>query len=380
METKFDLSHHILKLLLSEPFFASLSVRIDKIATDNIPTAGVRINDKTHWFELFYNPSFMEKLPSNQKLGVLKHEFFHLVLNHLTNRMPTKNKKELKVWNIATDLAINSHLYDELPEIACFPEKGDFKDYPRFKSSEFYFSKLLQDEKFMNNIEKFQTFDDHEGWESDEEISEIVKEKLKEKIKKIVAQNGNNWGTLPQQYQDHIYEFMQSKLDWRNILRWFIKATQKGDKYSTPCRINKRYPHIHPGKNVKRHAKIAIVIDQSGSISDNLLQLFFSELNTLSKIATFTVIPHDSQVVEKEIFEWKIGKKNKSKRVSCGGTDFNPPTQWINDHNFDGAIFLTDLQAPKPIRSKCKRMWMTDKENSTRPYFSTNERIIVIDK
>ena len=50
----FNLNDHIVRLLMDEPFFASLSRRIDKIATTSIPTAGVRVNPDRAQFELFY--------------------------------------------------------------------------------------------------------------------------------------------------------------------------------------------------------------------------------------------------------------------------------------------------------------------------------------
>ena len=63
----------------------------------------------------------------------------------------------------------------------------------------------------------------------------------------------------------------------------------------------------------------------------------------------------------------------------CGGTDFNPPTDYVNERDFDGHIILTDMYAPKPKASKCQRMWMTTPEYAKRPYFTTKERIVAID-
>jgi len=40
---------------------------------------------------------------------------------------------------------------------------------------------------------------------------------------------------------------------------------------------------------------------------------------------------------------------------------------------------LTDMCAPKPKRSTCPRMWMTDKHNGSNPYFKTNERVVIVD-
>ena len=54
----------------------------------------------------------------------------------------------------------------------------------------------------------------------------------------------------------------------------------------------------------------------------------------------------------------------------------NAPTKYVNDREFDGHIILTDLMAPKPIASKCQRMWMASPEDVANPYFKTNERVI----
>ena len=110
-----------------------------------------------------------------------------------------------------------------------------------------------------------------------------------------------------------------------------------------------------------------------------MLTAFFSELNKLAEIAEFTVIPFDTRVAEDKVYIWKKGQARKTERVLTGGTCFNAPTKYVNEHGFDGHIILTDLMAPKPVASKCQRMWMTTKHYAARPYFSTNERIIAID-
>ena len=176
-----------------------------------------------------------------------------------------------------------------------------------------------------------------------------------------------------------IMERLTTKVDWRRVLRYFVKTSQKAEKRSTPRRLNNRYPFIHPGKKVRRQASIAVSIDQSGSVSDNMLAAFFSELNKLADIATFTVIPFDTEVDANKVFVWKKGENRKRERVLYGGTCFNAPTKYVNDNDFDGHIVLTDMCAPKPVRSKCQRMWMTTTEYAARPYFKTNERVIAID-
>ena len=176
-----------------------------------------------------------------------------------------------------------------------------------------------------------------------------------------------------------IMDRIATKVDWKKVLRYFVKTSQRADKRSTPRRLNKRYPRMHPGKRVRRQAKIAISIDQSGSVDDAMLAAFFSELNKLAEIAEFTVIPFDTRVAEDKVYTWKKGQSKKTERVLTGGTCFNAPTKYVNEHGFDGHIILTDLMAPKPVASKCQRMWMTTKNYAARPYFSTNERIVAID-
>ena len=137
---------------------------------------------------------------------------------------------------------------------------------------------------------------------------------------------------------------------------------------------------MHAGKKTNRQANVAISIDQSGSVSTDMLEAFFGELQKLSTIATFTVIPFDTEVDEGLVYEWKKGSKHECKRVKYGGTCFNAPTEYVNKNNFDGHIILTDMEAPKPMASRCQRLWMTDTYHAKRPYFSTSEKIIAIEK
>ena len=140
-KTPFDLNIHMARLLMDEPFFASISRRIDKTSSTAISTAGVRVNPNTIQFEMLYNPDFFEKLTDAERRDVLKHEFYHVVFMHVTDRMP--NGVMTKHWNIATDLAINSHL-NNLPEGGLIPGKEGtpFEDLPRGKSAEWYLANL----------------------------------------------------------------------------------------------------------------------------------------------------------------------------------------------------------------------------------------------
>ena len=406
----FDLNKYTFKLLQAEPFFASLSRRIQKRSSTAIPTAGVRLNKDTAQFEMLYNPQFFEDMSDKERLGVLKHEFYHIIFEHVTGRLPPEGMS--KMWNVATDLAINSHLMGELPEGGCFPTVEPFQDYPLGMSAEWYFSKLQNDEQFKPKDGEDEgdgegegngsgqpsdgqgessssgggmpdTMDDHSGWgDASEEVREMAKERLKQAVEKAAqeAASGQGWGTVSAEMRKRIMDMIKPKVNWRSVLRYFIKTSQRADKRSTVKRYNKKYrTQRYAGKKVKRTAKIAVAIDQSGSVSDSMLAAFFTELNGLAKLAEFTVVPFDTQVDDSKVYVWKKGQRVAVERVLTGGTDFSAPTQWCNERKFDGLIILTDMEAPKPVSSKAQRMWMTTPECKERAYFQTNERVIAID-
>jgi len=382
----FDLNKHAAKLLFSEPFFASISRRIDKKASKEIPTAGVRVNEQHGRYELIYNPEFFEELTEVQRLGVLKHEFYHLIFEHVGGRLPEGGMS--KLWNVATDLAINSYIATELPDVALVPGKGKFQDLPTHQSAEWYYEALKDLENEDENGEGGgqgeggdDSFDDHSGWqEASQQAKEMAKQRMAETIKEAAEEAAKNrsWGSVGHGTQKDILSRVNKVVDWKKVLRYFVKASQKANKSSSIKRINRRYQYVHPGRKSARTAKIAISIDQSGSVSDDMLEAFFGELSKLAEFAEFTVVPFDTDVAEDQIYVWKKGEKRKHERVRYGGTCFNAPSKWVNDRNFDGHIVLTDMCAPAPIPSKCQRMWMTTPEYAARPYFSTNERVIVV--
>ena len=247
-----------------------------------------------------------------------------MVFAHVTDRKP--EGVNARRWNIAADLAINSHLRGELPDGCCMPGEGPFADLPTARSAEWYLANLPEQQEGEGGEGEGEgqegegqpgegqgegqpgqgggfpdgVFDDHEGWDDvPQEVKDIAKERIKDHIKKAAeeASKANSWGSVSGECRKDILAKLAPKVDWKKVLRYFIKTSQKANKRSTVRRINKRYPYQHPGKSVNRQAKIAISIDQSGSVDDGMLQAFFAELNKLATLAEFTVIPFDSSAV-----------------------------------------------------------------------------------
>jgi len=394
----FDLSFHLHRLLKREPFFAAFSRRVEKAVDNSIPTAAIAYNRETQRFVLLYNADFMESMSDEHKIGVIKHEFYHLILKHLTARLPFDSSKEpgkMKTWNIAADLAINTHIADELPKMACVPGRAPFEKYTAGCTAEAYFRKLVEDQEQQQgpyapgkNGEPSEpdTMDDHSSWgdvgDPDGMDAQVAEEKLKDMTKAAVEaseKHSNGWGSVPHAVRQGIRKMITPTISPEAVLRYFIKTSTKSSRISTIRRINPRYPYIHPGRRAKRVANIAISIDQSGSVDDQMLQTFFSFLNKFASIATFTVVPFDSTVCEDAIYVWKKGETREWRRVRYGGTCFDAPTQWVNKRNFDGHIVITDMQAPKPIASKCQRLWITNSYNKKYQWFQTSEKVLAID-
>ena len=412
----FDLNQEIVKLLQDEPFFAALSRRIDKKPSQALPTAGVRVNPDTCSYEMIYNPEFFEGLTNKERKGVLIHEFYHLVFDHVTSRRP--DGVNHMAWNVATDLAINSLItkagseLDNLPDMCCVPGGPKFEEYPHSLSSEKYLEMLKNDPdkqgegqgeggepqdgeegegqegqgqgQGKGNGPGNGNFDDHSGWdEANGTAGEIAKEKMKDAIRKSAeeAASGRGFGSAEGQAKKLILDSLKTKVDWKKILRSFCKASVKADKRSTVKRINKRYPMIHAGKKVRREARIAVCIDQSGSVDDQMLVKFYKQLNKLCDIVEFDVIPFDTKVGQDHVYTWKKGQKRAWERVMFGGTCFDAPTDWVNKSGkYDGMIVLTDMMAPKPKRCRVKRLWLTTAAYAERPWFNPNpEKMVVVD-
>jgi len=399
----YKLDRDIYHLLKDEPFFALLSRQLDKRPNDSIPTAGIRYNPDRLAYEIIYNPRFMEELSDDVKKWVLMHELYHASLGHCQHRK--LEELDRNTANQAMDLAINSlsNMRYGAPDFVLMPEREPFQDIVSYgKSAEWYGNHIKREKKKdpeYGNGSGGQggQFDDHSDFGEDglteEEAmgKQIADKKLGEAIGK--AQNEcdvgdgkggepKGWGTVSQATRRQIRDAVKNafKLDPKKVLASFIKASVAADKKTSVTKRNRRLPGRKFGRRTQHRANIAISIDQSGSVSDELLARVFAWLNDFAKFASFTVIPFDHQVFEEKVYVWKKGEKRRKERVLCGGTDFSPPSAYVNKRSFDGHIVVTDMMASKPIRSNCQRLWLTDSYGARRGWFNPgSERVLVLD-
>jgi predicted metal-dependent peptidase len=412
-ETDFNLDRHLISFLQDDPFFAEFSRHVRKVPSTDLPTAAIAYDKRYDELTLFWNPKFFSSLSAREVRGVLRHEYYHPILGHLTGR----HVKDT-AWNVATDLAINSivvqnckntHLDGDrdLPESCLIPgvfpknpagrdftpeEKSGMKlaslieKLPPMKSSEWYLEKLKQelDPEDMGGGSGG-SFDDHSMWDDvPDEMKEYVKDKVKNLVEKAVKyadSRPGGWGSVPTELAEAIRKSVSNAIDWKLVLRQFVGSLVRGERSSSIKRINKRYPYIHPGVKKGHVARLLVAIDMSGSVSNEMLTEFFGVLGSLTKKVTIDVIPFDCDLVEKDLFTWQKGSTVAAKRVRGGGTDFNAPTDFANDKKnrgrWDGMLVLTDGEAPAPGPSRIKRGWVLAR--GCKLAFSTNETKFAMD-
>jgi len=399
-----ELSPHITSLLFDEAFFGHVVRHINFNCSESLPTAGVYVRDG----ELFmdWNAEFMSSLSNKQVKGLLKHEVFHLVFQHCTKR----SLQPHNVANLAADLAINCGIPAEELPAGCwvpgemhkdpFTDKLDSDDpvakavakMPKHKSMEWYFTKLMDDpeaKKAMVGDGKIKIkiaglpdpgggdagepqsgegFDSHDGWgELPAEEAELIKGKLGELLKQAIsaADRSNRWGSVPSEMREQLREMISNEIDWRAVLRQFVKASRRGQSTSTwtnlhMSNLHPGYGPASPGKKRSFTSNVWCYVDESGSVADEWLQMFFAELANFGRRTEFTTAVFDTEVDESTVTKWK-GRGIPSKalvRARCGGTDFTAPTKHANSgkvKDLDGYLILTDGGAAKPPSSRLRR-------------------------
>lgn len=436
----FKLSEHVNHLMYDEPFICALSRSIKKVPNRKIPTARVIFYPSIVEYVMEYNPGFMLQLTPRARRGVLLHEFFHIALGHLEGRMPAGFDRG---WiNQVQDAAINSldnvrsyiddaawlslHKNGIVLAKVVMPGRGAFKDAPPGKSMDWYLENVKPPEPDDGQDpgedgegsdgysgSQDQVLDDHD-WDqsednegqpdhmsgdgsdrdsqeryeglSDEDLKEIARQKMKNNIEKAADaadRTSSGWGTVSLQTRYEIRKALSKIVDPAKILESFIKKSQKASRRRSMMKINRRLPYIRLGRKTDHRAHIAIARDESGSVSDAMFAKFSLLMEKFAKYATFTLVPFDDRVFEKEVLEWRKGQRLNPPRVLCGGTNFDAPTDWVNDRagEYDGLIILTDMCAPAPGRCKVQRMWITDAQHINSPYYKPkHERLICLDK
>ncbi len=307
------------------------------------------------------------------KHGLLKHELLHLVFRH---PLLAHSYTDTRRYNLACDWAVNQYLppaqrSDTTKSIANF---SDEKLLP-FKSADYYYQTLGQwmqiDQELEKAIASFPSNPSHKSWYLQfANLSPIERDILSAGIDQLIQQTIErvgeatlmHWPSALRLYLVNRKTSQRSVHNWRRILRLFIGRHRTTRLKHSIRRPSKRYGTT-PGLRLQQRQKILVALDTSGSIQENDFYAFFREIHQLWKLgAKVDIMECDTQIRSQYTYQghpppFVMGR---------GGSNFDPPVRWANDHHhLDAIIYFTDGQAPTlQEKSRYPILWVLNQRNS----------------
>ncbi len=257
---------------------------------------------------------------------MLIHEFLHLLLFHALRR----GKRDLRLRTICCDMAVNEHISIEmLPECAVTTKKIEsqikHKMEPK-RSAEYYYHELsgFFDESFFNLLYRQNTIVlalyDNSILKADilneYDIPKLNEKVLMDKLHELIRNASQN-GELPPDLQLEIApSTRRTKINWENIFKRFLLGRGRIQIRATYKRDSRRFEGF-PWHKRTIGLKVLVALDESGSISDDQLQLFFDDLMDISRITTaeIFVTEFDSECSKPKSIAAYRSFKNRIKNV-----------------------------------------------------------------
>jgi predicted metal-dependent peptidase len=395
------------QLLLKQPFFGVLATYLEPKPAQLSPLSGGMGTDGKH---LYFQPDKLVSVPEPQVEGMIVHELLHVSLGHVWRR----GTREPLRWNFATDLAVNpivlqagfelppGILYDRRFEGKCAEEIYELLG-PRcpkcgggsVRGVSFRFTGQADGEYeaeaefrcegcghtwkerrrsgrgepglqgFPVPFEKVEgelpgTLDDHGVWERAEPNGldpQTRAERMEQEWKRRAiraAQAAKNQGRLPAGLERLIEDLLYPKLGWRQLL-WQYTARVRGVRqdWRRPSKKWLQLGAYYPSKRDRR-LEAAVAIDTSGSISEDELREFLSELRgILSTFRSFRVrllacdaaVHADVTATSLEDFD-----RFRVKVKGGGGTSFVPVFEALEGERIQVLVYLTDGYGTYPDR------------------------------
>ena len=380
------LLHARVQLLLAQPFFGSLCLRL-KLEPGAVPTMA------TDGRRIVYSPEFALKLSPQELQAVLAHEVMHCALGHHCRR----GKREPGMWNRAADLAINPLLAANgfrLPAGALIDAA-----YNGMSAEEIY-AELKRKEGGGASPNETPVGSDSgskgadstgnpetgRGKLSSAAAASSARAAKADKVDRAAAEAGfgevldavaddgqrasqgdkaeqqREWSVAAEQAQRAaaacgrtaagverpLKQTRVSRQDWRAILRDFISAQAPQDyRWSPPNRRHVSAGLYLPSVNRTGLGEMVVAIDTSGSIRGRELEQFVAELAAIAEEAQperIHVVCADAAVQTTQ--EFAAGEPIRVEVRGGGGTDFRPVFAWVEEQGIAPAclIYLTDLR------------------------------------
>jgi len=373
-----------IQLLLKAPFYGHLLMSIPKSFDETVETACVSLY-RRNMVQLKINPGFWNALSEEHRLGVIQHEVLHIALRHL-NRV--KAFAHRRLFNIAADLVVNQYIEPQLlptgsitlDQLQPLETMFGFR-FEKEQGLDYYYAKLLDILQKLpliaadNNMAKqagalleswlqadSEAIKKHEFWEEATQLTGS-EERLLEQFVRSASRQALDRSRHPQsgRLPGTLWELIEQantdppRVNWRRVLRLFAASGTSTYLKSTIRKPSKRYGTV-PGIKLQRHHRLALAVDTSGSVSTDEMRLFFNEVWQIwRRGAQITIIECDVRIQRIYPYAGKLPDKISGR----GGTCFDEPIQWVNEHLPDALIYFTDGQAPPPqISSRKPVLWV----------------------
>lgn len=368
------------KLLVEYPLFGTLASKLELIKNDDIQSF------KSDGIKLEYNSDFFDSLSINEISFVFANGAMHASLSYESRRL----NRSGWLWQMSTDLSINDMLTQnglERPELAEYRVrfKGMYAEeiYAELKDD------ILREEDNLeydaddvndidpNDVNEDSSTESNQGSKDNrlEESSLCNNEHqeeqlLQEQLFGEFAQSTTESEALKEDLPLHVERFFtlntKATVDWREELREAIDEFHKDDYTLLPP--NKKFLHqgIYIPSSISNKFNLVVAIDSSGSIDEELLDRFLSELNFLmSMVQNYQIelIVCDDKIQSHQTLY--SGETLEVSLVGGGGTDFRPVFKYLEEELQDVKLLLyfTDLDGTFPQdEPTCRVKWVVQKE------------------
>ena len=359
------------KLLILNPWYGTMASMFRWKPYSGIQTIGVRVVDGGY-VDCLYSPEFCSQLSVDEMMAVVQHEIEHIVRLHCVR----VGSRDARKWNHATDFTINGK--ESNPNIKGLPDKEDLKGiyypedwdvnltseelYDRLKKTRIRYKGAGKNGEDIidgpadasEEIVVQGELDDHDIWAG----STVGEDEARQVVKDMVRQAGSKAGTTPGHLQDAIDRLEAPVVNWKYELRQFV-GRALGGRRSTWARANRRRPEFGvKGKSNRASVRLTIGVDTSGSVSQKLLEQFFSELEMISQKFKITLVQFDHGYQRHDPYhrgDWK-----RLPIEGRGGTSFIEFFNAIEEKNLVGRcnIVLTDGEASWGEERKYPVLWV----------------------
>lgn len=357
-------------------FYASLIMQMSHKDGKDLPKdALAAVSVQNGRIILYIDPPRLDPFSVEQVARILEHECLHLVLEHI-GRMENRHPY---IWNIATDLAVNSLINGM--DMGLIAGKEPFSDFVPKKSANFYYAllrnKVDEKEVIFNEDGTVTVKDgktgksvtlkptgDHKDWEKTTggAADSLTKEVIKQAVAEAAAQ-AKQAGKWPAGIKELVDELLgKEAVNWKQLLRQYIGTRVKAGSKHSWKRESKRFGDLQKGKLKTRMIKLGIAIDTSGSVSSEELQEFMVEIKGImnSYKTDITILECDAAV--QKVYTLKKHMKIDPKFKGRGGTDFRPVFEYFEKEGRskrpEMLVFFTDLEGPFPERETIRTLWV----------------------